>query len=45
LEKRTAELKTAVSELQQANERIATMEKRIEKLEQIISSPTINKGQ
>jgi hypothetical protein len=35
LEKRTAEL-------QKANEKIATMEKRIEKLEQIISSSTTN---
>jgi hypothetical protein len=45
LEKRTAELKTAVIELQHANEKIAAMEKRIEKLEQMISLPINNKEQ
>jgi hypothetical protein len=38
LEKRT-------TELQKASEKIAAMEKRIEKLEQMISSPIANKGQ
>jgi hypothetical protein len=44
LEKRTTELKTAMGELQKANEKIAAMEIRMQKLEQMITSyPTSNK--
>jgi hypothetical protein len=52
LEKRTKELKTAVSELQKANEKIvlveknnSEMQKRIEKIEQLITSTPPNNAQ
>jgi hypothetical protein len=45
LEKRTVELKTAVSELQKANEKIALVENRMEILEQMIASTSANNTQ
>jgi hypothetical protein len=45
LEKRTIELKTALSELQKANDKIALMENRMEKLEQMIASTSTDDKQ